>query len=252
MTGAGNTTWLVPGRVPVLIDAGTGDPRHLAELEAALAGARLQTALVTHAHGDHASGAPPLRDRMPHVRFAKMPWPERDARYPVDWQPIVDGQRFEAGDGELVAVHTPGHAPDHVAFWHAESRTLFCGDLAMKTGTVVIPATSGGDLSAYLRSLDRVLALEPARLLPAHGPVIDNPTRLLRTYIEHRREREAQVLAALGAGDSSADQIVARIYAGLAAPLVPMARESVTAHLRKLEGEGRVARDGDSWIVRRL
>ena len=158
---------------------------------------------------------------------------------------------------QVPRVSRPGvdqhrHAPDHVAFWHAESRTLFCGDLAMKTGTVVIPAISGGDLSAYLRSLDRVLALEPARLLPAHGPVIDNPTRLLRTYIEHRREREAQVLAALGAGDSSADQIVARIYAGLAAPLVPMARESVTAHLRKLEGEGRVARDGDSWIVRRL
>lgn len=248
MTGPGNTTWLIPGRVPVLIDAGTGHPRHVADLEAALDGAALQTVLVTHVHSDHASGAPVLRDRMPGTRFAKMP-SERDTRYAVEWHPLADGDVIEAGDTTLVALHTPGHAADHLCFWHEESRTLFAGDLAVKGTTVVIPASSGGDLGAYLHSLERVLALKPARLLPAHGPVIDAPDALLRMYIQHRLEREGQVLAALRAGDTSPEAIVARVYAGLTEALVPMARESVTAHLLKLEKDGRARRDErGAWL----
>ncbi len=248
MTGPGNTTWLIPGRAPVLIDAGTGHPRHIADLEAALDGATLRAVLVTHVHSDHASGAPVLRDRMPGARFAKMP-SDRDARYPVEWHPLADGDVVEAGDTTLVALHTPGHAADHLCFWHEESRTLFAGDLAVKGTTVVIPASSGGDLAAYLDSLARVLALKPARLLPAHGPIIDAPEKLLRMYIDHRLERERQVLAALGAGDTSPEAIVARVYAGLSDALVPMARESVAAHLRKLEQEGRARRGGDRWTI---
>lgn len=249
MTGAGNTTWLVPGPIPVLIDAGTGDARHLAALEAALGGRALAKVLVTHGHGDHASGAPAIRDRMPHTRFFKMPWPGRDEKWPVPWEPLADGDAIDAGDSSIGAVHTPGHAPDHLCFWHEPTRTVFCGDLAVKGTTVVIPATSGGDLGAYLRSLERVLALEPARLLPAHGPVIDDPVALLRSYLDHRHEREQQVLDALRAGDDTAAAITSRLYTGLRDALVPMARESVTSHLLKLERDGRVRRHGDAWAV---
>jgi glyoxylase-like metal-dependent hydrolase (beta-lactamase superfamily II) len=248
-TGRGNTTWLIPGRRPVLIDAGTGDPRHLADLEAALDGAALTRVIVTHAHVDHASGAPAIAGRMPAVRFAKMPWPDRDSRYPVPWEPIADGDLIEAADVSLTAVHTPGHALDHLCFWHEPTRTLFSGDLAVKGTTVVIPGNAGGDLSAYLASLQRVLALQPLKLLPAHGPVIDDPEALLRSYIAHRHEREEQVLAALRAGDTSVDAIVKRLYVPLAVPLVPMARESVTAHLLKLEKEGRVRRVAEEWTL---
>ena len=251
MTGRGNTTWLIPGRVPVLIDAGTGDPRHLDDLEAALGSATLARVLVTHAHVDHASGAPMLHARMPGVRFAKMPWPGRDERYPVEWERLADGDVVEAGDSALTAIHTPGHAPDHLCFWHESTRTLFCGDLAVRGTTVVIPPSAGGDLTEYLASLERVLALAPARLLPAHGPVVDHPERLLRYYLAHRRERDEQVLAALSAGDTSPDAIVARVYTDLSDALVPMARESVTAHLLKLEREGRVRRDGEQWNLGR-
>jgi len=248
MTGRGNTTWLIRGRVPTLVDAGTGDPRHLDDLKAALGGATLERVLVTHAHVDHASGAPAIGQRMPRTRFHKKPWPARDGRYAVSWEAIDDGDVLAAGDDTLRAIHTPGHAPDHLCFWHEPTRILFCGDLAVRGTTVVIPASSGGDLTEYIASLERVLALAPSKLLPAHGPVIDNPERLLRNYLAHRREREEQVLAALAAGDASPDAIVARIYSGLAPALVPMARDSVMAHLLKLERERRVRREAENWI----
>ncbi|MGH9349120.1 MAG: MBL fold metallo-hydrolase [Vicinamibacterales bacterium] len=248
-TGDGNTTWLVPGRTPVLIDAGAGSPRHLDDLSAALGHSRLARVLVTHGHSDHASGAPAIAARMPDTRFAKMRWPERDDRYGVAWEPLADHDIVEAGDDELIAVHTPGHAPDHLCFWHRASGTVISGDLAAAGTTVVIPASGGGDLAAYLASLERVLALQPSRLLPAHGAVIEDPETLLRRYLAHRREREEQVLAALSAGDRTPEAIVLRVYTGLAPALRDMALDSVTAHLVKLQREGRVRPDDDGWTM---
>ena len=187
MTGTGNHTWWIPGRVPTLIDAGTGDPRHLAALEqAAGAAAGPALVLITHAHGDHMSGAPVLAARWPGARFAKVPWPERDPRYLVACEPLADGAIVAAGDSELEVLLTPGHSPDHACFWHAESRALFCGDLMIDGRTVVIPASRGGRLADYLRSLERIVALAPVRAFPAHGPVIERPVDLARTYLQHR------------------------------------------------------------------
>jgi glyoxylase-like metal-dependent hydrolase (beta-lactamase superfamily II) len=247
ITGDGNWTWLIAGRLPTLIDAGTGEGAHLDEVEKALGGTRLHQVLVTHGHVDHASGAPALRDRFGVSRFLKRPWSERDATWSVDWTPIADGDVIAAGDTDLVAIHTPGHAPDHLCFWHEPSRTVFCGDLAIKGTSVWIPARLGGNLAAYLASLDRILALNPARLLPAHGPVIDDPAPVLRGYIDHRLEREEQVIAALRAGDRTPEAIVARVYRGLKDSLVPLAQESVMAHLLKLQQEGRVRMHQDAW-----
>lgn len=250
MTGDGNTTWLIPGHVPTLIDAGTGEPQHLETLERALGGARLAQVIVTHSHVDHASGAAAIAQRMPHVRFLKMPWPEHDAQWRVRWESVTDGEAVAAGDSVLTAVHTPGHSPDHLCFWEEEARQLFCGDLAWKGSTVVIPPSYGGDVSAYLASLERVIRLSPAVMFPAHGPVIDHPVELLREYIEHRAVREKQVLSALRVGVTSPDEMVARIYPSLDPALVPVARESVLAHLLKLERDGAARRDGDNWHLR--
>ena len=150
MTGGGNWTWLLTGRVPTLIDAGTGHLRHLDSIAEALKTLPLAQVLVTHAHSDHMSGAPAIAERMPGARFFKMPWPERDSRWPAPWAPLSDGDAVEAGDTALTVLHTPGHAPDHLCFWHEESRTLFGGDLAIKGTTVYIPSAHHGDLAAYL------------------------------------------------------------------------------------------------------
>jgi glyoxylase-like metal-dependent hydrolase (beta-lactamase superfamily II) len=248
-TGDGNWTWLIRGRVTTLIDAGIGEAQHLEALERELNGDALSQVIVTHAHSDHASGVMAVAARFPGVRFFKMPWPERDGKWPVSWEPLDEGSSIEVGDEALTAIHTPGHAPDHLCLWHAASQTVFCGDLATKDTTVFIPPSLQGDLIAYLASLERVLALQPARLLPAHGPVIDEPEALLRGYIEHRLEREQQIVDLLRTGAIGPEAIVARLYTGLKESLVPMARESVLAHLLKLEREGRARRAEDVWHI---
>ena len=244
-TGAGNWTYLIPGERPLLIDAGVGRAEHLEAIAAAVADGPARV-LVTHAHPDHASGAPALAARWPAAVFSKMPWPEQDVRA-LAWNAVADGDRIATGEGELEVVHTPGHSPDHLVLWHEASRTLFGADLMQLGNTVGIPASSGGDLAAYLRSLRRVQALGPSRVLPAHGPVIDDPLALIEQYLVHRRHREVQILSALEARLDTVEAITGRIYTGLHPQLAPLARESVLAHLIKLQQDGLARRDGERW-----
>jgi glyoxylase-like metal-dependent hydrolase (beta-lactamase superfamily II) len=243
-TGEGNWTYLIPGDRPVLIDAGVGNPPHL-EAIAAASPAGLADIIVTHAHSDHSLGAPALLARWPSARLWKKPWPGRDGEAP--WRPLAEGDMVTTGAGPLAVLNTPGHSPDHIALWHADSGTLFVGDLLVLGSTVFIPASDGGSLADYLASLTRLRALSPQRAWPAHGPVIEEPVALIDEYLAHRRQREAQVLEALAAGAGTVDAIAARIYPDLKPALVPMARESVLAHLVKLEDEQRAQRDRLLW-----
>ena len=147
---------------------------------------------------------------------------------------LADGEVFAAGATTLRAVHTPGHAPDHFCFLDETTRALYSGDLARIGGTVVIPASRGGSLRDYLASLRKVRALEPARLLPAHGPAVNRPADLIDEYLAHRAARERQITAALAEGCTTVAGLVARIYPELSPSLRPAAEETVRAHLAKL------------------
>lgn len=249
-TGAGNVTYLLAAPRLTLIDAGEGVAAHLEAVDAAVAEARLAQVLVTHAHTDHAAGAGALAARHPEARFAKLPWPERDAQAGVAWQPLRDGEIVDLGGPALWVLHTPGHSPDHVCFHEPTSGVLFGGDLVMNGGTVVIPASHGGNLRQYLASLRKVLELRPRRILPAHGAPIEQPASLLRGYLAHRAMRERQVIDALAAGPRTVDELVAAIYGGLAEDLRGAAAESLLAHLVKLDEEGGAARDEESGVTR--
>jgi glyoxylase-like metal-dependent hydrolase (beta-lactamase superfamily II) len=203
--------------------------------------------VVTHAHSDHVTGAPAIHERWPAAIFSKHPWPIRDPQLP--WRRLDDGAIVTTDEGDLTVLHTPGHAPDHLTLWHPDSRTLFVGDMLVQGSTVVIPASQGGSLSEYLKSLERMLRLNPALALPAHGPVIEDPAALIHHYFEHRAQREQQVLSALSAGLTTVDAITAKIYPKISIDLLAMARESVLAHLQKLETERHVTNDGDYWTL---
>jgi glyoxylase-like metal-dependent hydrolase (beta-lactamase superfamily II) len=238
----GNNTYLLDGPAPTLIDAGTGHPEHIASIDRALAGRPLVHVLITHGHVDHASGVPAIGARWPAVQVRKLPPGEV-----IGATFLEDGETIPAGGTTLTAVSTPGHSPDHCCFVDEGAREIYCGDLIRAGGSIVIAASRGGDLRAYLQSLDRIRALRPRRLLPGHGPAIDDADSAIDAYVRHRAERDAQVLDALEAGLDSPSSIAGRIYVGLDPSLEGAAIDTVLAHLVKLASEGRVASAAGKW-----
>jgi ribonuclease/clavin/mitogillin len=248
-TGPGTNVFLIgTGESRILLDPGQGVPAFLPVLEAAMdrAGcADIQEIVLTHGHPDHIGGVRAVLERFGSRRVSKRPWPEVDRDTGLALRTIDEGDVVRTEGASLRALHTPGHAPDHLCFVLEEENALFSGDNVLGIGTTVIPLRSG-DLGDYMASLEKMLAAAPARIYPAHGPLIEDGQAKLREYIAHRHEREREILRVLETGPAHPIAIVRVVYRAYPEHLHPAAVQSVTQHLLKLEREGRAARAPDA------
>lgn len=254
MTGPGTNTYLIgggPENLWTVIDPGPDDDAHLDAILAAAPGP-IRQIFVTHTHRDHSPGARALKARTD-ARTYGMP-----ARHPdgqdVDFIPdevLTDGETFTlAGGQRLRAIHTPGHAANHVCYWLEHERVLLTGDHVMQGSTVVINPPDG-HMATYLASLRKVLALDAAWLAPGHGFMIDAPKRVIERLIAHRLQREARVLDALAqAGPADLATLVTLAYADTPAARHGVARRSLLAHLEKLSGDGQAVQSATGHWTR--
>lgn len=245
MTGPGTNTYLVGVDEIAVIDPGPDDPAHL-DAVAGCGGDRIRWILLTHTHPDHGPGAAGLKERTGAEILA---FESRDG-VAVDGT-LADGDQVEGTEWRLTAIHTPGHASNHLCFFLEEERTLFTGDHVMDGSTVVIRPPDG-DMGDYLASLEKIGAMRLSMLAPADGHPIEDPKARIQWYLEHRREREAGVLAALGAaGSATVEELVPEVYADVDPDRHEIAAHSLLAHLLKLRDDGQVAGDADDgpWKV---
>ncbi|HEX6754050.1 MAG TPA: MBL fold metallo-hydrolase, partial [Solirubrobacterales bacterium] len=235
MTLEGTNTYIYGAGPCTVIDPGPDDASHL---EAVLAAAEerggVGLVLLTHSHGDHADGAEALAAAAVVKRAL--------AAGGAAWKPRVvlpsDGEEH----GDLRAIATPGHAPDHVCLLTADG-VCFSGDLVLGMGSTFVPP-DGGSLSAYMDSLRRMQA-EPIELIcPGHGPWVEAPATKLAEYVEHREMRERRLLAALERGERSREALLAEVWDDVPAEVRPAAAMVMQAHLDKLEDEGKVPGGG--------
>lgn len=263
-TFTGTGTYIVgrdaPGAGVAVIDPGPDDDRHLQALLRAVEGRTVSHVLVTHTHADHAplarpfaravgapvlAAAPPVRQ----VHASAALDEEDDPKFTPD-HVLVDGETITGDGWTLRTLATPGHASNHLAFELVEENALFSGDHVMGWSTTVV-APPDGDMTAYMDSLDKVIARGFSRLLPTHGAPIEAPAPFLAAYRAHRLERERQVLARLAAGDETIADMVPTLYAAVDRRLWPAASLSVLAHLTALARRGTVTADPEPGLAAR-
>ena len=253
MTGPGTNSYLVgdpEANVWAVIDPGPDDPVHIDRIVACAPGP-IRWIFATHTHMDHSPGCARLKSLTGAPVYGR-PAPaggHQDVDFAPDVIP-VDGDRFALSDRTtLTAVHTPGHASNHLCFLIEEERTLFTGDHLMQGSTVVINPPDG-DMSAYLGSLRSLLGVDLAWLAPAHGFLIGRPHEAINAIIAHRLKREAKVLQALrDHGPADGKSLVPYAYDDTPVALHGWALRSLAAHLHKLRDDGLARETADVWTA---
>ena len=254
-TYTGTGTYVVGQGQVAVIDPGPDLPEHLEALLRATAGERITTIAITHTHLDHSPLARPLAAAAGAVIWGlAAAGPAEDAAIHLDegqdWgfapdHAAADGLRLTGPGWTLEAIATPGHASNHICWALLEENALFSGDHVMGWSTTVV-SPPDGDMGDYYASLDKVAARGFSRLLPTHGPPVEDVAPFLAAYKTHRLAREAQILEQVALGRGRIRDMVPVIYADVDPRLYPAAAQSVLAHLIHLERSGRVIRDGTS------
>lgn len=239
LTGPGTNTWIFGREEAVVIDPGPLMEDHLAEVASRAAEiGRVAAVICTHHHPDHREGA----DRLCQMTGAPLGLFQTAADRSGQL-PICDGDRILAGTAELVAFHTPGHARDHICLLAERERVLFTGDHVL-SGTTSVIWPPDGDMADYIRSLERIQKLAVDRLLPGHGEPIADPKAAVGSLIAHRRERESQVIDALGQGPARPQELVPILYVDYPRAVWAAAAQTTLAHCLKLAAEGRLRQLG--------
>jgi glyoxylase-like metal-dependent hydrolase (beta-lactamase superfamily II)/8-oxo-dGTP pyrophosphatase MutT (NUDIX family) len=240
MTGPGTNTYVVGTGPTMVIDPAVDDTTYLDAVTDAAG--EVAAILVTHRHGDHVGGVAALADRTgaPVRAFGA------DAVGGVTGVPIEDEEVIEFGGARLVALHTPGHASDHLSFLLEGAASLFSGDNVLGEGTSVI-APPDGRMADFLNSLERLSKLPVDRIYPGHFRPLDGGRAVLEGLLQHRKARGEAIGAAIKEGPRSVEEVVELAYADTPAHLHPVARFSALAHLEMLREEGRAVVTDDRW-----
>jgi len=247
MTGPGTNAYLVGKDELALIDPGPDIDSHIEAMLAAGAG-KIKWILCTHTHKDHSPAAKRIKEATGAIVMGR-PAPagtSQDQDFAPD-RVLGHGERIEAGGITLRAIHTPGHASNHLCYLIEETRMLFTGDHVMQGSTVVINPPDG-DMLAYLASLRMLLSEDVAILAPGHGYLIGRPHREVNRLIAHRLAREAKVIAAMQKlGAATLEELVPAVYDDVSPKLFPVAARSLVAHLGKLAAERRAVESAGRW-----
>jgi glyoxylase-like metal-dependent hydrolase (beta-lactamase superfamily II) len=268
-TYLGTGTYIIGHGDVAVVDPGPVLDEHRDALRAALEGDRVRAILVTHCHSDHSPLASWLRDETgaPTIAFGPHGIVETDPEIDDDIEPGVTLEEttdtdfdpdVRVGDGEVAAmgagwtmraVYTPGHTSNHMCYALDEEQALFTGDHVMGWSTTVV-SPPDGDMRSYIDSLRKVMARDDASLWPTHGAPVTSPQPFLQAFLEHRLEREAQVLAAVRSGHSDIEEMVKQMYADVRVELHKAAGRSVLSHLIKLVDDGVVTVEGKGKAAR--
>ncbi|PKB14727.1 glyoxylase-like metal-dependent hydrolase (beta-lactamase superfamily II) [Novosphingobium kunmingense] len=260
LVGAGDQVAVIdpgPAGTGVAGHADTHGEGHVEAILAAIGAARLSAILCTHTHRDHSPASVELKARTgaPIIGCAALAMeddgPRADAAFDPDYAPdrvLADGDRVSGDGWTIEAVATPGHTSNHLCYALLESGALFTGDHVMAWSTSVV-SPPDGDMSAYMKSLQKLHDRDDRVYYPAHGPAVDKPRQLVRGMLGHRRQREAQILRLLGERPQAITDMVPAMYKGLDPRLTGAAGRSVLAHLVDLRHQGRVASEGDLWTI---
>jgi glyoxylase-like metal-dependent hydrolase (beta-lactamase superfamily II) len=254
-TFKGTNTYIVGSRELALIDPGPEDPAHLKAILDTIGQRRLSHVLITHTHRDHTDGLPALLaatgaktvgyGRKARARGTKGTSPSGSEFVDQDFipdVPLADGGHL-AGDGwAFTAVHTPGHAPDHLCLALDGTRMLFSGDHVMGWNTSVI-APPEGNMGDYMRALEVLNQRDDQVYFPGHGGQIAEPQRMVKAFLLHRRMREQAILDCIRDGKNTIAAIVPIIYRDINTKLLNAAALSVQAHVEHLIERGLVRCD---------
>jgi glyoxylase-like metal-dependent hydrolase (beta-lactamase superfamily II)/8-oxo-dGTP pyrophosphatase MutT (NUDIX family) len=250
MTGPGTNTYVLGTDGDfTIIDPGPADEVHIENL-LAITGGCIRWILVTHTHLDHSAAAARLKQHTG-APMVGMPANHPD-RQDLLFQPDIipkDGQLLELAGCRLRAIHTPGHASNHLCYFLEDEGLLFTGDHIMQGSTVVINPPDG-DMAAYMQSLIKLRDLQAEYLAPGHGFLMDRPDRAIDGLLNHRLKREKKIIASLSAvGSSSLLDLVPLAYDDVPAHKHHVASRSLLAHLLKLRSEGRASESGGFWVL---